>query len=118
MLVFRLVYWLVGGKTFVKKLPLEYQGVTKTYLKLTYLLTYLCDRSASSDSSDSSDVSDSSDSSQSSERSDTSDTNDQKVLFHQQLFFSPFFFSQKKYFNKNLLHQKKLWKKKLFFTNN
>ena len=72
--------------------------VTKTYLKPTYLITYLCDRSASSASSDSSDVSDIIDSSQSSERSDTSD---QKVRFQQKNLLFTIFFLQY-YF----LHQK------------
>ena len=92
------------------KIPLEYQMVTKTYLKPTHLLTYVCERSASSESSDSSDVSDSSDSSQSSERNDTSD---QKVLFHQQ---KNLFFSQKKYFNKHFLLQNKIVVKKTIFS--
>ena len=45
---------------FVKKWPLEYQKVIKTYLP-----TYLWDSSDTSDSRDSSDISDSSDSSDS-----------------------------------------------------
>ena len=62
------VCWLVGRETFVKKWYLEYQLITKTYLKLpnylptslptllsTYLPTYLCDSSDSSDSIDNSD---------------------------------------------------------------
>ena len=54
----------------MKKWPLEYKIVTKTYLP-----SYLCD---SSDGSDISDISDSSDS------SDSSDT--KKTFFHKQLF--------------------------------
>ena len=54
------------SETFVKKWPLEYQMVTKTYLP-----SNLCDSSDSSDSSGSCDSSDSSDSSDTSERSDT-----------------------------------------------
>ena len=56
-----------GREEFVKKIPLKYQMVTKTYLKHTYLpnylptflptylATYLCNSSDTSDSSDSSD---------------------------------------------------------------
>ena len=51
----------------MKKLTLEYQIVTKTYLKPTYLCN-------SSDSCDSSDSSDNSDSSGSSDCSDSSDS--------------------------------------------
>ena len=53
---------------FVKKWPLEYQKVIKTYL-----CTYLQESSYSSDSSDSSDNSDSSDRSDSSGSIDSSD---------------------------------------------
>ena len=56
LLVRPLVGWLVGWDGFVKKLPLEYQIVTYTYLP-----SYLWDRSDGSDSSDSSDISDSND---------------------------------------------------------
>ena len=67
---------------FVKKGPLEYQMVIKTYL-----CTYLRDRSYSSDSRDSSDRSESSDSSDS---NDTSDRSDQTTLYTKKfnLFFS------------------------------
>ena len=54
---------------FVKKLPLHYQKVIKTYLP-----TYLWDSSDSSDSRDSHDSSDSSDSSDSIDSSDSSDS--------------------------------------------
>ena len=55
----------------MKKWPLEYQMVTKTYLPI-----YLCDSSGSSDSCDSCDSSDSSVSSDSSESCDSSDRDD------------------------------------------
>ena len=55
---------------FVKKGPLDYQKVIKTYLP-----TYIWDRSVIIDSCDSSDISDSSDSS---EGSDSSDSRDKK----------------------------------------
>ena len=57
---------------FVKKWPLEYQKVIKTYLP-----TYLWD---SSDSSDSHDSSDSSDSSNSNDSSDSSDSIQEKNM--------------------------------------
>ena len=60
---------------FVKKWPLEYQKVIKTY-RPTYLW----------DCSDRSDSSDSSDSSESSYSSDSSDSSDPKTLF--KIFFS------------------------------
>jgi hypothetical protein len=65
-----LVRWSVGPSVrrsvvFVKKWPLDYQQVIKTYFP-----TYLWDISDSSDSSDSCDSSDSSDSSESSDSSD------------------------------------------------
>ena len=60
---------------FVKKWPLEYQKVIKTYLP-----TYLWDSSDSSDSSDSCDSSDSSDSSDSCDSCDSSDRSDQKTF--------------------------------------
>ena len=53
---------------FVKKGPLDYQKVIKTYLP-----TYLWDRSDIIDSCDSSDISESSDISDSSDSSDSSD---------------------------------------------
>ena len=56
---------------FVKKWPLEYQKVIKTYLP-----AYLWDSSYSSDSSDSRDSRDSSDSSDSSDCSDSYDSSD------------------------------------------
>ena len=59
--------------------------VTKTFLKPTYLLTYLCDSSARSDSSDSSDSSDRSDSSNSNDSSDSSDLWQLGVLLAYQL---------------------------------
>ena len=67
---------------FVKKLPLEYQKVTKTYCP-----TYLWDSSDSSDisdisdSHDSYDSRDSSDSSDSNDSSDSSDSNDRIIFF-------------------------------------
>ena len=62
---------------FVKKWPLEYQKVIKTYLR-TYLWdsSDSCDSSDRSDTSDSSDISDSNDSSDSSDISDSNDSND------------------------------------------
>ena len=66
----------------MKKWPLEYRKVIKTYLP-----TYLWDSSDSSDSCDSSDSGDSSDSTDSSDISDSSDSSDQKTFFTQQLFF-------------------------------
>ena len=58
---------------FVKKWPLEYQKVFKTYIS-----TYLWDSSVSSDSCDNCGSSDSSDS------TDSSDRSDQKNLFFTQ----------------------------------
>ena len=86
----------------MKKLFLEYQMLTKTYLKPTYLPTYLCDSSYSSDSSDCSDSSDSSDS------SDDSDSSNQKNYFHKKPFFTKNLFSQKKNVSKQI-YQKKIW---------
>ena len=63
---------------FVKKWPLEYQEVIKTYLP-----TYLWD---SSDSCDSRDSSDSSDSSDSNDSSDSSDSSDHTTFFTKKLF--------------------------------
>ena len=78
--------------TFVKKWPLEYQMVTKTYLP-----SNLCDssdgndssyrsdnidRSDRSDSNDSSDSCDSSDSSDSTDSSDSGDRSDKKKFCH------------------------------------
>ena len=77
--VCRLVCW----ERFVKKLPLEYHMVTKTYLP-----TYLCDNSDNSHCSDSSDSSDSIDSSDCRDSRDSSDSTDQKNLFHNQNFFN------------------------------
>ena len=57
----------------MKKWPLEYQKVIKTYLR-----TYLRD---SSDSINSSDSSDSSESSDSNDRNDSSDSSDQTTLY-------------------------------------
>ena len=85
--------------TFVKKWPLEYQMVTKTYLP-----TYLWDSSDSSDSCDScdrcdiSDSSDSSDSCDSSDSSDSSDRSDQKAFCTTIFFYKKLFFSIKKTF--------------------
>jgi hypothetical protein len=64
----------------VKKWPLEYQKVIKTYL-----CTYLQDSSDGSDSSDIRDSSDSSDSGDSSDRSDNSDSSDQTTLYTKKL---------------------------------
>ena len=61
---------------FVKKWPLEYQKVIKTYLP-----TYLWDSSDTSDRSDSSDSSDSTDSCDSSDSSDSSDRSYQTTLW-------------------------------------
>ena len=73
--MYRLVGWSVRPLVmFVKKWPLEYQKVIKTYL-----LTYLQDSSDCSDSCDSRDSNDSSDSSDGSESSDSSDSSDSSV---------------------------------------
>ena len=56
---------------FVKKWPLEYQKVTKTYLP-----TYVWDSTDSRDSSDGSDSSDSCDSNDSNDSNDSSDSSD------------------------------------------
>ena len=78
--------------TLVKKLPVEYQMVTKTYLP-----SYLCNSSDSSDSSDSCYSSDSSESSYNSDSSDSRDSSNQKNLFTKLLFFhQKFFFTTKK----------------------
>ena len=61
---------------FVKKLPLEYQMATKTYLP-----SNLCDSSDGSDNSDSCDGSDNSYS------CDSSDSSDQKTLCTNKPFF-------------------------------
>ena len=76
--------WLVGPLvgplvTFVKKWPLEYQMVTKTYIT-----SNLCDSSNSSDSCDNSDSSDS---------SDRSDSSDQKVVSPKTFFTKKNIFS-------------------------
>ena len=78
----------------MKKLPLEYWMVTKTYLP-----SFICDSSDGSDSSDSSDSSD---------NSDISDSSDQKTFttknfFHIKTIFSQFFFLHLKTF----FHKKK-----------
>ena len=70
-LVGLLVRPLVRPLMFVKKWPLEYQKVIKTYLP-----TYLWDSSDSNDSCDSSDSSDSSDCSDNNDSSDSSDSSD------------------------------------------
>ena len=81
------------SESFVKKEPLEYQMVTKTYLP-----SYICYRCDGSDISDS------------------SDSNDQKNISPQHLF------SQKKMFTKNFFHKNKVFTKKFttkflfFFT--
>ena len=64
---------------FVKKLPLEYQQVFKTYLP-----TYLWDSS----DSDSRDSWDSSNSSDNSDGSDSSDSSDQKKTFSKKKLLS------------------------------
>ena len=64
---------------FVKKLPLDYQMVTKTYLP-----SNLCD---SSDGSDNSDSSDSCDSCESSDNSKSSDSSDQKTFCTKIIFY-------------------------------
>ena len=79
----------------MKKWPLEYQKVIKTYLT-TYLwdssdISDSCDSFDSCDSSDSSDNSDISDSSDSSDRSDisvSSDNSEQTTFFTRKLFFT------------------------------
>ena len=77
---------------FLKKWPLEYQIVTKTYLP-----SNLCD---SSDGSDSSNRSDSCDSSDTSDISDSSDSSDQKKICQKKTFF----LTKQLYFNnKNIL---------------
>ena len=76
------VCWLV---TFVKKWPLEYQKVIKTYLP-----TYLWNSCDSSDSNDS------------------SDSSEQNNVFTRKLFY-PFFFNlQKNFLQRIFFHQKKL----------
>ena len=64
----------------MKKWPLQYWTVTKTYLP-----SYICDSSAGSDTSDSSDSNDSSDSSDSSDSIDSNDQNFFSLInfFHQ-----------------------------------
>ena len=69
---------------FLNKWPFEHQMVTKTYLKPTYLPTYLCDSFDSSDSSDS---------------CDNSDSSDQKTCFFKQ---ENFIFHKKTFFAKKL----------------
>ena len=69
-----MVWWFVcvsvgRSETFLKEWPLEYQMINKTYLRPTYLPTYLCDSSDGSDNSDSSESIDTSDSSDTSESS-------------------------------------------------
>ena len=84
-----------SSERFVKKLPLEYQKVTKTYLP-----SYLCD------SSDGSDISDTSDS------CDSSDSSDQKSFFLNCFFFLPKnLFSTKTNFTKITFTAKNLKKK-------
>ena len=77
--------------TFVKKLPLEHQMVTKTYLPYN-----LYDSSDSSDSSESYDSSDSSDSSDSCYSSDSSDSSDQKQICSPIFFVDKYIFFTKK----------------------
>ena len=62
----------------MKKLPLEYQMVTKSYLKPNFLPTYLCD---SGNSSDSSDISDSRDSNDSCDSCDEEKNVDEKKMW-------------------------------------
>ena len=83
------------SEDFVKKLPLEYRMVTKTYLKPTYL----CDSSDSCDSFNSSDSSESSDSS------------DQKTVFTNKQTKNctkKLFFLKTTFFLSNFVQQKTL----------
>ena len=83
---------------FVKKWPLEYQKVIKTYLS-----TYLWDSSDISDSFDGSDSNDTSDRSGSKDRSEDSD---QTSFFHQKTFLTIFFLIF--FLPRNFVHQKNL----------
>ena len=76
---------------FVKKWPLEYKKVFKTYLP-TYLwdssdCSNSCDSCDSRDSSDSCDSSESSENSESSDSNDSSDNSDQKLVSSKKLFY-------------------------------
>ena len=86
----------------IENWPLECQMVTKTGLKPTYLPTYLCDSSDSSDRCDSNDSSD---------RSDKCDNNKK---FHQLNFLSTHFIFSKKISTKNFT--KKASYQNLFLT--
>ena len=77
----------------MKKLPLEYQMVTKTFVKPT------CN---SSDRHDSCDSIDSSEISKSSDSSDRSDSSDQKTFF-----FHNSFLHQQQQSQKTFIHKKK-----------
>ena len=72
--------------TIVKKLPLEYQMVTKTYLP-----SNVYDNSDGSDSSYSSDSNDSNGSCDRSDSSDSGDRSDQNTFFPTKIFSSPFY---------------------------
>ena len=78
-LVGLLVGWLVCYSVGRPLSPLEYQIVTKTSLKPTYLVTNLCDSSDCSDSRNSSDISDGSDSSNSSDCSDSNCDKEKRI---------------------------------------
>ena len=90
LVVDRSVGQLLGwSQTFVRKSPLEYQMVPATYLP-----SYLCDSSNSSDISDSSDSSNSSDCDQT--------TFSLKIFWHQKTFCTKKLFSTKYFLTKNL----------------
>ena len=86
---------------------------TKTYLKPTYLPTYIF---KSSDSCDSCDRSDRSDISESSDSSDISKRSDQ-IFFAKKLFSSINFFYQTTFLTKNFFAPKKIHKTKTLPTN-
>ena len=102
------VWWSVSplvrsSETFLKKCPLEYQIVTKTYLKPTYLSTYLCDSSDNSGSSDS------------------SHSRDKKMFYQKTFFPKQLFVTKNCYFKGKKLvsqltcsHHKKITKQKFF----
>ena len=75
-----MVRWSVRlSYDFVKKWPLENQMVNATYLKPTYLHTYLCDSGDSSDMSDISGI------------SDSNDRSDQKTVSQKNFFLTQIF---------------------------
>ena len=130
LVVCLLVCWPVY---LCEKVTFRVSNLPKTYLKSTYLLTYLCDSSANSGSSDSSERSDSSDSY---DGSNISDSSDRRTFYLKQLFFSHnknykkchqltfFFFTKKTLFYqktfclpKNVIHQKKMSTKSIFTKN-